>query len=358
MNVLFLSHTDIGSTFRVGSHHLSREVARRGNDVVHVSTPYSLAHRMLGRPRTAESRFVDGVSYVVPRTFTPSGSSPRWLDSVQGRVVARRLLEELPSGTSFDVVLVDQPRLIEVARCVGRRLLVYRPTDVHPEGRLRSMELEMVRICDAIVATSRYVMESLPDRGVPRLVLENGVEYGRFDRPSTAIRSGVVYVGAVDERFDWALVRELAAQHPSETFEIYGTVLDAPRDLPGNIALCGPIAYEDVPRVLSLARIGLIPLVTSLRNQGRSPMKFYEYLAAGLFVLARRTDSLAARRSPGVSLYSSPAEASDQLRALLTADVFANERGKIAAAEMDWGRRAEELEAFIRNVGATQGRCF
>jgi teichuronic acid biosynthesis glycosyltransferase TuaH len=47
--VVFISHTHAGGIFRVGSHHLARELSIRGYDVAHVSTPFSTAHAALGK---------------------------------------------------------------------------------------------------------------------------------------------------------------------------------------------------------------------------------------------------------------------------------------------------------------------
>src|SRR5690606_11227582 len=47
--ILFLSHSHSFGPFRVGSHHLARTLAQRGAEVVHLSTPISVAHRVTGR---------------------------------------------------------------------------------------------------------------------------------------------------------------------------------------------------------------------------------------------------------------------------------------------------------------------
>jgi hypothetical protein len=54
--MVFASHTASIGVFRVGSHHLSRELSRMGNDVVHVSTPVSLAHLAKVRDPVVRSR--------------------------------------------------------------------------------------------------------------------------------------------------------------------------------------------------------------------------------------------------------------------------------------------------------------
>ena len=90
--------------------------------------------------------------------------------------------------------------------------------------------------------------------------------------------------------------------------------------------------------MLSRYRVGLLPLSDDPANDGRSPMKLYEYLAAGLNVLCRSTTALAASAIGDVHCYADGASA-----AVLLAGLLANEptgQGALAAAAMDWSARA------------------
>ena len=50
MNILFASHTHLQSPFVVGSHHLARQLARQGHNVLHMATPVTPWH-LLGHNR-------------------------------------------------------------------------------------------------------------------------------------------------------------------------------------------------------------------------------------------------------------------------------------------------------------------
>src|SRR5690606_32434335 len=56
------------------------------------------------------------------------------------------------------------------------------------------------------------------------------------------------------------------------------------------------------------ADIAILPMNAHPSNEGRSPMKIYEYLAAGLPVVARGAAELARRGIPGVFLYEDGGE--------------------------------------------------
>ena len=377
MDILFLSHTARTRVWRVGSHHLSRELSQQGHRVVHVSTPITSWHllRILD-PDTRERLghavrpVVDasGVEHRIIRMPFPLHAGPPSVRRVSGGLLRRSAGPQLERWAGHagrpDVVLVDQP-LFEPA--LDRRLdalVVYRPTDTYKSGRpgLEQAEERLLHKVDGLVCTSDGVLQwerRIPAaKSVPAIVLENGVEWQRFARATPSERLGptAVYVGALDARFDWGLVDALATGAPDVRFQLAGPVTSAPR-LPGNVELLGPVSYEDVPALLAQATIGLLPFSDHPDNASRSPMKYYEYLAAGLWVLGRRTDALSRRVAPGVILYEHPAEAIAGV-ARFASLARRNEDGSAAARDFDWGARARALMEFVEEVAdrRTAGR--
>jgi glycosyltransferase involved in cell wall biosynthesis len=86
-----------------------------------------------------------------------------------------------------------------------------------------------------------------------------------------------------------------------------------------NVHLFGIRPYADLPTYLQHASAGLLPLNAHPANAGRSPMKFYEYAAAGLPIVASLTPELARRREPFVRFFDpqDPAKALDEVLAQL-----------------------------------------
>lgn len=360
--IVFLSHTPPNPHLVVGSHHLSRELARQGHAVAHAAGPVSLLHVtklrdavVRGRLRVATRRARadrDGVVQAVPLTAVPLGQvGERGQRAMLGFPSPWRA-ELVRSFREPDVVFVDQPLLVEFARILRPRRLVYRPTDAHYDPAVRAAEIRLIAHADAIVATSASVLDQVTDGtgwSGPSTVLENGVDFDHFAAPAHAgtERTGFVYVGAVDRRFDWAIVRDLALALPDETFDIIGPVSVGSPDLPANVRVVGPVPYADVPARLHRARIGLLPLSDDPGNAGRSPMKYYEYLAAGLQILARTSPALAARTAPGVVLYSETTSAIAGARALL----LDHADGVDFAREFSWSGRARQLLEFTEGRG-------
>jgi hypothetical protein len=364
LQIALLSHSSMTGPVRVGSHHLARELARRGHVVSHTSTPVTVAHVMKARQADVRVRArralrpvrdPDGVVHAValaPLPLRPTRAGP--IGAI-GRATARRIATRVrhhhPGGG--DQVRVDQPLRGEAACHVGARALVYRPTDMHSAGRTAEAERRLVPQVDAVVATSPVVLESLgrAATAVPNLVLENGVEHGRFaaSGPEERERAGVVYAGAIDYRFDWGTVVAIATANANEVVTLIGPVTTEPPSLPRNVRLEGPVPYADLPARLRAHRVAMLPLSGAGINQGRSPMKYFEYQAAGLWVAASRTPTTERLAAPGVELFDDPCGAGDAVARLLTRE-GPNDRGVSFAIGFDWSARAATLETFVREL--------
>ncbi|QEV99025.1 glycosyltransferase family 1 protein [Microbacterium caowuchunii] len=349
--ILFLAHSHAFGAFRVGSHHYARTLARAGADVVHLSTPISLAHRVAGRvsadaassvPRGAH-RDADGVTHLVPRTALPRP---------YGRFRVVRELTRQGIGLEFDAVLIDQPLLWdESVRTLSRRL-VYRPTDLYPAGVKTRLQQRILTAADGVVATSSEVLRGLGPLDVPALVLGNGVDAARFAPPAdvNADRPPVcVYVGALDARFDWQQVDAWARAHPDVRFAVAGPSAPPPISLPSNVDLLGPVPYPALPALLQGARVGLLPLSDDPLNAGRSPMKLYEYLGAGLATVARETPVI--RPDDGAGLYTyRDREGADAVLRRALAHASPNVAGVQRAASESWQAKTDDLTAFLGSL--------
>lgn len=368
MRVVFLSHTAPSGVFRVGSHHLSREIARLGNTVAHVATPVSVAHMgraardadVRARLRSARTpqKDADGVWQFVPLVPAPLGSVPMAMNEMQLRLTGPLRRRRLGAFRAADVVFVDQPLLGSVIDDFPAAKIIYRPTDAHHEPRTRAAEVRLLERTHGISAASTSTLEQVTQGtgwSGPATVIENGVEFDRFaHQPASAERAGVVYLGALDARFDWDLVADVARTLPDVPFTIAGPRLDSAPPLPPNVSLIGAIPYEQAPRLLARHSVGILPLSDHPGNAGRSPMKYYEYLAAGLSVVARSSDELSRRADTNVHLYRDAQGAARAVIAALAAGEAARAAGRRAARGMAWDDRAQRLLAFADTIGTSR----
>lgn len=358
MRLLFLSHSAETGVFRVGSHHLVRELGAAGHEVAHLSTPVTLAHLARRSAPDVRARLAMArrpVQRGPVRHLVAAAPLPLRVGGANHRVAAAHARRGLRADwlERVDAVIVDQA-LFEpiIGPLAPRARVVYRPTDTHdPATPIGRAELALMRRAEAVVATSPPVLASLGPRAreIPSLMLENGVELQRFRRaPSAASEraGGVVYVGALDHRFDWLAVAQIAEALPAVRIDLFGPPpAEIPTMLPANVRLLGPAAYRELPGTLARYQVGLLPFNDAPVNAGRSPMKYFEYLAAGLHVVARSTSAIERLSAPGAATYRDAREAALLVeRALVQGP---NVRGAAHAERFDWAVRAEQLANFV-----------
>ncbi len=173
----------------------------------------------------------------------------------------------------------------------------------------------------------------------------------------------IVFTGAiVAAKLDLPLLTVLARSRPGWSFALVGPVgpgdprtdVSALRELP-NVHLLGPRAYSRLPAVLRAADAGLIPYARNPITESVFPMKVYEYLAAGLPVVATPLPALTdvaeiatAPDAEGIARLLEEAIATDspERRA---------ERSRAAAAH-SWERRLEEIAAAVEALPVKKPR--
>ncbi|MGN6188750.1 MAG: glycosyltransferase [Conexibacter sp.] len=186
------------------------------------------------------------------------------------------------------------------------------------------------------------------------------LEPGSVDAALEALpRPRVVFTGAVvATKLDVPLLGELARARPQWSFALVGPIGpgDPRTDVSAlaaepNVHLLGARGYDELPDVLRGADAGLIPYARNPLTDGIFPMKVYEYLAAGLPVVATPLPSIA-----GVAEVATAADAAG-LAALLD-DALAHddptrraERSRAAAAH-SWDARLAEIASAIAALDA------
>ena len=374
MNIVFVAHSSFSDVYVVGSHHLAREMADQGHTVWHIGPPVTPFHllrsrqmRIRGRVRRAmRAPTIRGsLTEMEPISLVPWQLARNLISRcnlfVQTSNLARQLNRVFRPG-EIDVLIIDDPRFAGLEQMLKPRTTFYRATDFYAEMKkdptLIEAERRLLARCTAVVSTSEPVLQHALalKPGLPSLLLENGVDFDLFSTraPEPAIvkdipHPRVAYMGALDFRFDHDMVGRLARRFPAVQFVLVGEGLARARIVAlkaPNIHLLGPRPYDEMPGFLQSSDIGLLPLTDNVANSGRSPMKLYEYGAAGLPVLARRTLELARRREKFVELFSNEEEAARALEQMLKRPA---DRAAIAryCESQAWKKKTSTLLEFI-----------
>jgi teichuronic acid biosynthesis glycosyltransferase TuaH len=381
MSITFLSHTAMGGDFVVGSHHLATALASRGHEVRHVSAPVTPVHLLNLGDRFVRARMrrwwrggeqLGGVHDVVPASPLPWALArlhPALMRAHSRCMLARpgRGIGSLRVGESRHLI-VDEPRFLGLALAARRdATLTYRATDLYAamrgDPRIADAERELCRHAAVVIATSENIAAHLRAlSGRPVHVIANGVDFAHFstaqgtsDLPS--MRQGeranrAVYVGAFDTRFCSQSLRAAALAHPARTFLLAGP--GGERVVSGlglaNVHALGSVSYRQLPALLHSCAVGLLPFSASAANAGRSPMKLFEYAAAGLAVAATCAFQPGRVSLPTLSLADSEAEFATAVGVAFerSADAARVTAAREIARAQDWNAKAAELLQLVQ----------
>jgi glycosyltransferase involved in cell wall biosynthesis len=152
-------------------------------------------------------------------------------------------------------------------------------------------------------------------------------------------RPRVVFAGTIGDWIDLDAVTETARRLPRASIVLVGPGHGARgASLPANVFTPGPVEYERLPAVIHACDAGIIPFRRTPRTEAASSNKLFQYLAAGLPVVASRTFEFERAGAP-VALADSPAEFAAAVETAL-AHRDQDRSARVAfAREQTWDRR-------------------
>jgi len=368
-------------------HQLLSRLAR-ANRVAYIE-PRPYIEQITAGLRAGELHVADlwresGLSPVLPGLWTyrspryaPLGGPPPVRAACHRLRQAAVRRDLLAVGMREPIVWISTPTQFDARNDLPARLRVYHIVDDYlayhdlpaaRRPRWAELERRLIDWADLVIAVSPELMQSkggLPQGGLnPKFrLLPNAVDPILYadDRPlgpapelEDLQRPVLGYVGLVSVRLDLALLDELAARHPEWTLVLIGTVfrsgcselLDRLAARP-NVRLLPPVPAECVPNYVRRFDVGLAPYRVTQETIHASPLKLYEYLAAGLPVVA--ADVPGARQFAAVLALADTADAWEgaivrQLGATSAEAVAARRR---AVAPHTWDARVETLSGFL-----------
>jgi glycosyltransferase involved in cell wall biosynthesis len=310
----------------VNCHQVALRLADRGHRVLYVEStglrspsPLRTSHdfsRMLRRMRD----FLGGLRQVAPNLQVLSpvalpGVGSRGLRELSLRAIGRtttRAARRL--GLERPVLWAFLPTYLRAADALGPRLVVYHCVDRYAGNPgvdaawVDEVERRMLRRADVVFATSPVLAEHLGATRPDVELAANVADVELFGRAVTEelpepdeLRGlpprRAVYVGNLASyRIDFDLLLAVARSHPQLQLILIGVaglgdVGAPPRSgseliaMP-NVTALGPRPQRDLPAYLRHCQVALIPFLDSSHTRASLPLKLWEYLAAGLAVVA------------------------------------------------------------------------
>lgn len=322
-------------------HHLAREMARRGWFVVFDVTGSTADH-------------LDGFEEVEPNLHLFCGDVEGLTDL------------ENPLIWAFPYNAAQTRRW---AKC----RIVYDLIDdlevfPYPKRILRRNHEQMLAEADLVACVSKPLLETVRDERPDAFYLPNAVEFERFrsGQPANPLapeflefaaagRPIAGYYGAIASWFDLEMLTTAARLRTDWGFVIIGVNLaDAPSlttlEKLENVLVLPPQRYVDLPGYLAAFTVALIPFKVNAITKATSPLKLYEYFAAGKPVITAPMPECEA--FPFVHI----ANGGSQLAALLDqAQRDARTPAQVAqlqsaAAAHSWSARVSEVETQLRTL--------
>jgi glycosyltransferase involved in cell wall biosynthesis len=220
-------------------------------------------------------------------------------------------------GLRRDWLWTYNPRTLEVLSPEPYGRLIYHCVDAiqaqpdMPAAEIDQWEVRLCRAANAVFVTSPQLLADLRALNPRTFFYPNvadGAHFARAMDPQLPVpdevaelpRPRIGFVGAVSAyKLDLPLVAKLAERHPEWSFVLIGPVGEGdpstdvgPLRRLANVHFLGTRPYASLPGYLKGFDVGLLPLRLNRYTQAMFPMKFFEYLAAGLPVVATAIESL------------------------------------------------------------------
>ena len=188
------------------------------------------------------------------------------------------------------------------------------------ERRVRHHHPSIMERADVVMASAPALIDTHTPERDDILYVENGVSPAAFGTPMSLPDdlAGVVgpvvgYHGMIARWFDFEFVAAIADRLPEATVVLVGPVDgDARADLDRltartNVLHLGPRPSDRIAAYVQRFDVGLVPFVVDDLTRAVSPLKMYEYMAAGVPVVAAPLPVCEAH--PLVATASTPDEA-------------------------------------------------
>jgi glycosyltransferase involved in cell wall biosynthesis len=323
LDIVVLATADWDATLWTNKQHTARSLRDHGHRVLYVESvglrPPRLntvdllriaqrLKRMARPPRLVEDRIWCWSPPSLPwQRYTAARLLNRAAVSVLLRFWSRRVFRK-----DADLVWTYNPMTTALVRLPKSAKLAYHCVDdvaaqpSMPATQIRKYESELVARAANVFVTSRR-LESTWSRVRPVTYLPNCVDSDHFAAKAAdgdplagipAPRLG--FVGAVSSfKLDTELLADMCASNPSWSLVMVGPLEDADDALTKllkapNVYYLGPKSYAEIPTYMHAMDVGLIPARLTQYAMSMFPMKFFEYLAAGLPVVATELPALAA----------------------------------------------------------------
>lgn len=327
--IIWCGNSYYGSPFKVGCNYYSELLAKEGNKVLFIAPPISPFHNKINET-TRLDQAKKGLHEIFTNYFiyTPFTLIPPFkkLPFIFYWIIKIWHIFTLPNFKNMlknydflnvDTLVIDNFVFLPLINIIKYKKLIVRVTD-RLEGfgvgaAAIKAEEYLIKKADKVIYTSSNLKNYIEKFNKSCFYVPNGVDFNKFqkkyDKPDffcTIAKPVAVYVGAIESWFDFDLLDYVADELKDVHFLVIGAVKFKPNNFDQiqsreNVTFYGKVDNSLVASFLKFSDVGIIPfrldmdLVHSI-----SPLKLYEYSAAGLYTVATKWRELEQLNSPAL----------------------------------------------------------
>ena len=342
--------------------HLAKLLAQRGHRVFYLSTTFAAAapgFRVLESP--APNVFL--VQLCIPGK-QPVIYQDLLSDSTRAQMVAAVAQLTAAGGLGNLLALVNLPFWRPLAEALPGALVVYDCMDHHAgfssnTPAMLQEEERLLKSADLVITTSAR-LAGIVSRAAENLLIRNAAEVEHFEKaperlayPSEHPVAG--YLGAIADWFDMELIIAAAQRFQDWDFVLVGDTafcdLSKAKQV-SNIKLVGEVPYAEAASWVHSFDVALIPFKLTELTLCTSPVKAYEYLAAGKPVVATALPELQLMEGQ-----VQVAETTAQFMQLLSEAMAERSDQQKAAQRTEWVRQ-HDWQARVDQLGKAIAAAF
>jgi glycosyltransferase involved in cell wall biosynthesis len=305
--IIFGSASFIDGHVKVGINYIAEYLANLGYETHYLSSWSSPLDLFSSSRRTRFKQAWLGKSpvkvrenlweWIIPVPF-PTNKKV-WLINWQ-LYIQKKFIPKYLRENSYDLSIFDTSPTMIFYDSINTKKTIFRLNDI-PEGFSYNFPKQFIQYIrtvisenkvDEIVAVSHYLADYAQklNENTKIRVVPNGVDLDAYkplvrtvsERPKRA-----VFVGSISPWVDIDLIAETATLIPDWHFDLFGPIHISMPTLPTNINYQGTLPSDHIPKVLKKYAVGLIPFTnTKVVEPIERPVKYYEYLAAELGIVA------------------------------------------------------------------------
>ena len=382
MKIIMAEYGDWDSIFNLGSHYLCERFLEQGATVLWFRSYWSMFTPVvawrgfkasLSQWSIRPVRLKKNLYGFSPLTLLPYRNLPGFRSGTVGSNVLRLSVPPLEwwlkrnNWHEPDLLWVTAADLVTLPELVKYRSLVYRITDNYaafdhiPPG-FTEFENRLIRRADVVITTFGEAFErakSMRKNGTH--LLPNAADLKRFatTKSSSIVKEipspRVMYLGSLEYWVDHDLIYRTATLRPEYSFVLAGPPPRRPLaslaklGSLANVHFLGGVKHQLVPGLLQEADVAIIPYVRDPHTHNSSPLKLYEYLAAGLPVVSTPLKEVIASEAP--VLFGRSAE--EFAAAIDNALTMGKGRQEFLdfALENTWEKRLSKIEDILIEQG-------